>query len=66
MHVSVPAPTLAATAGQQPWCTRELEALVAGGLEKRPEYRFADASAMTTALDAAFRSLDHLPKQLSK
>ncbi len=66
MHVSEPPPALAEAAGAQPWCTAELESLLAEGLEKRPEYRFADARAMVAALDAAFLSLDHLPEQLSR
>jgi len=66
MHVSESPPALAARVGPQPWCTDALERLVAGGLEKRPEYRFSDAGAMVAALDAAFLSLDHLPEQLPR
>ena len=61
MHASAPPPTLAGTAPGQPWCTAAMEQLIAGALAKRPDARFADAAAMTTALDAAFVSLDHLP-----
>ncbi len=60
-HIRAPAPSLAERAGGAAWVTPELEALVAGALHKKPEERFADAGAMIAALDAAFRSLDHLP-----
>jgi serine/threonine-protein kinase len=59
MHVSAPPPTLASVA-KGPW-TAELEILVARALAKLPDDRFATAAAMTTGLDGAFRSLDHLP-----
>ena len=61
MHASAPPPTLASVAPGQPWCTQELEALIAQALVKDPAARFSTAEAMTAALDAAFVSLDHLP-----
>lgn len=61
MHVSAAPPTLAQVTGGAPWCTVEMERLVAGALTKQPEQRWPDTRAMTDALDAAFRSIDHLP-----
>jgi len=57
-QVSAPPPTLAQAAGPRPAFTRDLEALVARALAKRPEDRFRDATAMRSALDEAFLSLD--------
>ena len=56
-HVKVPPPPLPASA---PWFTSAVNALVEGALAKNREERFADAAAMTAALDAAFASLDHV------
>src|SRR5690606_25337019 len=61
MHVSAPAPALASCALGRPWCTPELEHLVARALAKRPDDRFAGAAEMAAALERAFTSLDHLP-----
>jgi serine/threonine protein kinase len=61
MQAQAPPPTLAASALGRPWCTPELERLVARALAKRPDDRFADAAEMTAALELAFASLDHLP-----
>ena len=61
MQVSAPAPTLATVAFGRPWCTPEMEALIARALAKQPADRYADAAEMTAALDLAFSSLDHLP-----
>jgi serine/threonine protein kinase len=58
-QVAEPPPRLADAAGA-PWVTPELEVLVGGALAKRPDARFADAQAMTAALDAAFLSLDRV------
>jgi hypothetical protein len=58
MQATAPVPSLAAAA---PWCTPELEHLIARALAKRPEERHATAHEMISALDAAFLSLDHLP-----
>ncbi len=64
MQAQAPAPTLAQSAPGRPWCTPELERLVARALAKRPEDRHADAAEMTAALDIAFASLDHLPAEI--
>ena len=58
MQVKQAAPPLPA---EQPWCTRELAALVDGALAKSPDARFTTAAMMIGALDLAFRSLDHVP-----
>ena len=42
------------------WATGEVLGLVEGALAKDPAQRFGTAELMTTALDAAFASLDHL------
>jgi len=60
MQVKMQPPALDAVAHGQPWCTPELAALVAGALVKEPAERFANAQAMTAALDRASRSLDQL------
>jgi len=54
-------PPRLADAAAGPWVTPELEVLVGGALAKRPADRFADAAAMTAALDGAFLSLDRTP-----
>jgi len=64
MQVSAPIPTLASVVPGRPWCTSLLEQLIARALAKHPDQRFADATEMIAALDAAFRSLDHLPAGL--
>ena len=61
MQAAAPVPTLAGAAPGRPWCTAELEALIAGALAKRPDDRFRDAAEMRAGLDRAFVSLDHLP-----
>ncbi len=61
MQAQVPAPSLAASAPGRPWCTPELERLVARALAKRPEERFTGAAEMAASLELAFASLDHLP-----
>jgi eukaryotic-like serine/threonine-protein kinase len=61
MHAAAPPPTLASVLPNRPWITPALEELVRRVLAKRPDDRFADATAMLAALDAAFLSLDHLP-----
>ncbi|HEY5938738.1 MAG TPA: serine/threonine-protein kinase [Kofleriaceae bacterium] len=58
MHAAAPVPTLASVAPGRPWCTPALEHLIARALAKKPDDRFATATEMTTALDAAFVSLD--------
>ncbi len=61
MHVKVPAPRLDEVLPPgTPWCTRELVDLVDGALMKTLEYRFRSAEHMIAALDAGFRSIDHL------
>lgn len=55
-HVSAPVPRLADVAPDVAW-PPALEALVAGALGKRPEERFASATAMRAALDHAFLTL---------
>jgi serine/threonine-protein kinase len=60
-HVSAPPPALADVAPGAPWCTPEMEAVVARALSKTPEGRFDSAAAMATACEAAFVSVDHLP-----
>ncbi|MEO8841861.1 MAG: serine/threonine-protein kinase [Kofleriaceae bacterium] len=59
-HAKVPPPSLTTLANDTAWCTREVLALVEGALVKDPAQRFATAAAMTSALDAAFASLDHV------
>lgn len=61
MHAAAPPPLLSSIARGRPWCTPELEQLVARALAKRPDARYASALEMTAGLDAAFLSLDHLP-----
>ena len=58
MHVGAPPASLALATRGAAWVTPELEVLVGGALAKRPDARFADAAAMTAALDGAFLSLD--------
>jgi eukaryotic-like serine/threonine-protein kinase len=57
-HVSIPPPTLAAAGLEAPVCTPELEALVSSSLAKDPDQRFAGATQMIAALDAAARALE--------
>ena len=59
-HAKVPPPCLRALVNDAAWCTHELLALIDGALVKDPAQRFATAAVMTSALDAAFASLDHL------
>jgi hypothetical protein len=40
-----------------------MQNLVDRALERAPADRFADAAAMTDAVDAAFASIDHLPAE---
>ncbi|HEX7837253.1 MAG TPA: serine/threonine-protein kinase [Kofleriaceae bacterium] len=61
MQASAPPPALSAIALGQPWCTPALELLVTRALAKQPAARFASALEMMSALEVAFRSLDHLP-----
>jgi len=61
MQVSAPIPALASVVPGRPWCTAPLEQLIARSLAKQPDQRFTDATEMIAVLDAAFRSLDHLP-----
>jgi serine/threonine-protein kinase len=63
LHISQAPPRLAdaVPGAAATWATPALEALVARALAKRPDDRFAGATAMIAALDEAFRSLDHLP-----
>ncbi|HUH06021.1 MAG TPA: serine/threonine-protein kinase [Kofleriaceae bacterium] len=60
MHVGTPPPTLAQATGEAPWCTAQMETLVGRALAKKPDQRWPDARAFTDAIDAAFRSIDHL------
>ena len=56
-HVATAPPRLGEVVGAVPWCTREVEALCAIAMAKRPEDRYASAAAMRAALDQAFLSL---------
>jgi serine/threonine protein kinase len=60
-HVAMPPPTLASLAPGAAWCTPELESVVARGLAKRVEDRFASAADMIAAADAAAMSVQHVP-----
>jgi serine/threonine-protein kinase len=56
MHVTDPLPSLREVAGDRT-ITPQLEALVECALEKVPDHRFASASVMRVALEAAARSI---------
>jgi eukaryotic-like serine/threonine-protein kinase len=56
-QVKEPAPALPAA----PWATPAVAHVVTTALAKAPAGRFADASAMLAAIEAAFRSIDHVP-----
>jgi serine/threonine protein kinase len=56
-QVKEPAPPLPTA----PWATPAVVHVVATALAKAPAGRFADAGAMLAAIEAAFRSIDHLP-----
>ena len=58
MQVKAPPPPLDTLTGPQPWHTPALTSLLATALAKDPDHRFPDATAMISALDAAFLSLD--------
>ena len=60
MQVKQPAPRLDEVSPGAPWCTPPLITLVACALAKQPDERFASATLMMSALDAAFGSLDHV------
>ena len=60
MQIKSPPPRLDMFAKGKPWCTPELVALLEGALVKDPEHRFPNAAAMTSAVDIAFVSIDHL------
>ena len=60
MQVKQPAPRLDEVVPGAPWCTSQVVALVAGALAKQPDERFASATVMMRAVDAAFVSLDHV------
>ena len=61
LHAKVPPPRLDEAAYRAPWCTPEIVALVEGALVKDPAGRFGSVPQIIAALDAAFRSIDHLP-----
>jgi eukaryotic-like serine/threonine-protein kinase len=61
LHVTEPAPLLSSRAGSAPWCTAEMERLVARALAKTPDERYSSGQEMIEALELAFRSIDHLP-----
>jgi len=65
MQVAAPPPSLASVAPGRPWCTPALEQFFRRALAKLAALRFADATEMIAALDAAFISLDHLPPETS-
>jgi eukaryotic-like serine/threonine-protein kinase len=56
-HVSAAPPALASAGLDPSHCTEALESLVARALAKKPADRFASASDMIAAVDAAFESL---------
>jgi len=60
MQVKQPPPRLDELAPGAPWITPPLVALLDGALAKKADDRFANAQLMTSALDAAFQSLDHV------
>jgi serine/threonine-protein kinase len=61
MQVKAPPPRLDQLARRAAWCTPQLVALIDAALSKEPDQRFRDAAMMTSALDDAFLSIDHLP-----
>jgi len=61
-HLSVPPPRLDELSQGAAWCTPEVRALVETALAKEREQRFASAARMIDAVDAAYRSLPHLPR----
>ena len=60
MQTKSPPPRLDMFAKGEPWCTPEFVDLLDVALVKDPAQRFADAAAMTSAVDATFLSIDHL------
>jgi serine/threonine-protein kinase len=60
-HVKSLPPALDEVMNHAPWVTHEVLQLVETALFKDPQRRFADAAAMTDALDRAFGSLDRVP-----
>lgn len=61
MQLSVPPPRLDELCGGAAWCTREVRAVVERALAKERDDRFASAAQMIEAVDAAWRSIAHLP-----
>ena len=62
-HIKKPPPRLVDIAPNAAYCTAQMEYLISKALAKKPEARFADARAMTEALDEAFQSIGHLPAE---
>jgi len=63
LHVRVPAPKLAEISRGAAWCTPQIQRLVETALAKDREARFPSAQAMQVAVDEAFASLQHLPRE---
>ena len=60
LHAKAPLPSLRELTYDAAWCTPEVVALVETALRKTADERFASAEKMTTAVDAAFASLQQL------
>ena len=60
LHAKQPPPAMQDRVGHAAWCTLPMVRLVERALAKSPDERFASATEMTEALDAAFASIDHL------
>lgn len=63
LHVRLPAPKLEEVCRGAAWTTPEVRRLVDTALAKDREARFATAQAMQSAVDEAFASLQHLPRE---
>jgi serine/threonine-protein kinase len=60
MQVKAPPPRLDMFAKRAPWCTPQLSALLDAALSKDPDQRFPNTQVMISALDDAFKSIEHV------